>query len=614
MTDSTTARHPAHAARGRSVRARGRLLGPWTSQAGLVAVLVLAVQLVWRGALLSKGFFGQDDFLVLADAARFTWEGLGDADHVGGFSPGAALVAWAHVTWTPLSWGTAAMVVLGAQTVAGVLMWLVLTRLLGDRWLRVPLLALFCFSPLTLWATQWWSVGVQFWPATAALLLGIWALLVVLHDGDRALLSVVLAALVVALAFSQNAVLHPLVLAGVALVAVPGATLRTRASSVFAGLRSLWIGVAIVLAGYGVVRVMVAPVRFGTGPDLGEVVTTHVRLVAAELWGGPWSGSLPGHAYLVPPTWAVGVGGALLLALVGVTLQRGGISARAAWLLFAVHGAAVVALLTVLGQGEMVGSLGLIPRLAAEVAPVFVVCAAGALSGVSVPAFVVRGRPVLGEPRAEPALGLFLLAATLVATGVSTAFLAPNLYHEGSRSYVTALRESLRAEPRVVLVDSPVPAEVISPWFAGRARVSEVVGYAPENPVFDIPSSRLRLVNGDGTLAGLELAGPVSMRPSGNESCGYPVRADGLWIPLESAVPPGRWVVRMGYYTSAETFAAVQVADDEIGFAVNPGLHVIYFEVSVEGAVEGVHVALADARATMCVSNVDVGLPRAAIP
>ena len=43
------------------------LIAPWRSWCGLVAVLVVALDLLGHGILLSRGYFGQDDFLVLTD-------------------------------------------------------------------------------------------------------------------------------------------------------------------------------------------------------------------------------------------------------------------------------------------------------------------------------------------------------------------------------------------------------------------------------------------------------------------------------------------------------------------------------------------------------------------
>ena len=65
------------------------------------------------------------------------------------------------------------------------------------------------------------------------------------------------------------------------------------------------------------------------------------------------------------------------------------------------------------------------------------------------------------------------------------------------------------------------------------------MGAAPENPVFDLPSQKLRMVGGSGELSPVELEGVVSMTPSDDAECGYPVRRDGTWIPMQSTIPKG---------------------------------------------------------------------------
>jgi hypothetical protein len=343
------------------------------------------------------------------------------------------------------------------------------------------------------------------------------------------------------------------------------------------------------------------------------VVTTYLRHAVAELWGGPWTGDVLGHAHLVPPSWTIGLSGALLLALVGFTLQRGGVAARVSWSMLVVHVASSVALLALLGQGELLVSLGLIPRLVGDLAPVLVICAAGALSGLRLPPIAMGERVVLDTRRVEPVVAGVATVLVTLSPMPSTAFLAPHLYHDAARSYVTSLRGALADDPGVVLVDSPVPPAVMDPLFADRARVSEVVGHAPEEPLFGIPSSRMRMVTDDGTLAPFELDNAVSMDPVGSRAgCGYRVRADGAWIPLTSVTALGGSVVRLGYYTSAETFADVQAAGASLGFAVEPGLHVVYFQV--DRPMDGVHVTIDDAIATLCVTNLDAGTPQPVSP
>ncbi|MGZ8742992.1 MAG: hypothetical protein ACXWXO_08725 [Nocardioides sp.] len=591
------------------------LMAPWRSWCGLVAVLVVALDVVGHGLLLANGFFGQNDFLVMNDATRQGAHGLLEADHTGAFAPGATLLAWALVSVAPLSWGVAIAPVLLFRTASAVVLWLLLTRLLGERWLRLPLLVLFCSTPLTLWATQWWWVGIRFWPASLALLVACWALVArVQRGGGRRLEVAVLGSLVVALCFSPLAVLDVLVLFGLALVVLPGETLgaRVRASL---ELRRLGAGVVLVLVAYGVLLAFVAPIGPPPASDIGEIVTRHLRYLAAELWGGPWTGKVAGHAALVPHSWAVAVGGALLLAVVGATLQAGGATARAAWLLFGAHSLASAGLAAWLSEGSAFDALGMVPRVAAGTAPVFVVCLAGALATLDLDALTaglaVRGRALLAPGVAEPVLAALASVALVASALVSTRVLAPNLFHEEARDYVTTLRSALADDPRTVLHDSTVPSQVIDPLFGNRARVSEVVGPAPERPLIDVATSRLRVVSAEGTIVEPELEVAGSAVPAGSPECRYPVRAGRTTIPLTATLSAQRWVARIGYYTSAESFVDLRAAGREIGFAVSPGLHIVY--VPFDGEVDGVTLSLAAAEGTLCVTDLDVGTPVGAV-
>jgi hypothetical protein len=161
-----------------------------------------------------------------------------------------------------------------------------------------------------------------------------------------------------------------------------------------------------------------------------------------------------------------------------------------------------------------------------------------------------------------------------------------------------------------VLYDSHVPPPVVDPLFGDRSRISEVVGVAPEAPVFDVPTSRLRVVRPDGTLAEPVFLDPATAPPGDNAQCSHPVRAEGTSIPLDRSLPDGGWVARLGYYTSSESFAELRTDADETGFAVTPGLHVVY--APVDGPVDALDLTLADVDGTLCVTDVEVGAPQGA--
>ena len=130
---------------------------------------------------------------------------------------------------------------------------------------------------------------------------------------------------------------------------------------------------------------------------------------------------------------------------------------------------------------------------------------------------------------------------------------APESYNEFSRTYVTNLREGLRAEPTAVLFDGLVPREVMTTWFEELGRVSVVLDTAPERPVFDLPSHALRVVATDGTLHPANLVGTTAMEKADDPECGYHV-APGrdVRVPLREPVDDTDLVVRLSYYTSVD--------------------------------------------------------------
>lgn len=585
----------------------GRL---WLSRAGTVALVVLAAQALWRGVLLGKGYFSQDDFLVMTAVQDASPGDVLGVDYAGGFSPVGALLVRLSTTLSPLGWPLAAGTVLLLQTAATAMLWPVLTRILGDRWLRLPLFVLFAFSSLTLWNTQWWVLGLEFWSSTLLLLVGVWAVLVAVQDDRPRFGLLAVATVAVAVLADDRAVLHPLVLFGIAVAVHGAATLPARARSVLAVLGPAWAGILVVLAAYVLLRWQVDPVDPIVGSELGDVVTNFLRHSVAEVFAGPWFGSLPAHAYLVPKSWVVAANGALLLALAGATLQRGGPSARAGWALLVVFAAATTGILTLAGRGELIGSLGLVHRYAAELAVVVVLCLAAAFRDLVFEPQTVLGRAV-PSARVESGISGAATVLVLVSAVISTAFLAPNLYHRDDRRYVENLRAAVRADPQVVLLDSGVPNGVISAWYGDRAVVSSVIGLAPENPVFDLPSLKLRFVRPDGTLAPVALQGAVEAGPGESEECPFPVRDDGIEVPLQGTVPDGRWVLRIGYYTGTEGFVTAEVAGTTERFAVRSGLHAQ--QLVVEGSFDRVTLTFEQAGATVCVTDLSAGVPVAGV-
>lgn len=592
--------------------ARGR--AAWAGAQGLAAAVVLLVQTVWRGAYLAHGYFVQDDFLMLhlggtrAMSLSYLFE-----NYAGHVFPGGFLVAYAEARLAPLSWSAAWVPVLATQLATGVVAWCLLSRLLGQRWERVPLLTVFCLGPLSLWSTQWWAVAIQFLPVELCAVAAGLSYLVWRQDANpRARLLPVLF-LVLALLFQERGLLVALLVAAVALIVSPVRTVRGRLVAVLREDRLIWAAMVVLAVGYVVLHVVLAEVPSNAGGEprqpIGLVANFLFRNVVPGLAGGPWSGAdLPGAA-VVPAGWVVGLSCALVVALVVYTVRYGGTTARVGWLSLVVYLLAD-ALLILLGRAMFGSVAGLTMRYAADTVPMLVVALAGAVRDVRAPSFVRSiGSDRLGRHRA-------MVASVVVAliyagsSAVTTVHLAPDFFNGDAKSYVANLRAGLMRQPDSVLVNSPVPSDVLFPWFFAQDRVSTVVGIAPWAPPFDAPSEQLRMVDGAGHVRPIVLDDPVTSPAGPVPKCGYAVTsATPAVVPMNGQVSYAGNVIAIGYYTNVDGSALVDAGGLVQTVPIESGLHVVY--VPVLGTFGSVSVQLT-MPGTVCLASLDAGLPRAA--
>lgn len=578
----------------------------WRSGQGLAAGVVVAVGAIWRAVIVGGGWFSQNDYLVSLPTTSPT-----DTQYPAGFAPASVAIAQAVADVAPLRWSVAAVVIVVLETSSLVVMWHVLSRILPGRWLRLPVLTFFAVTPLTLWSTQWWTFALQFWPAALAILVAVLALLRTLQLGSRSGPWVAALGTAAALTTNERWVLAPVVLLGVALAVSPSPHARGRVREVLSGHALVWVTQGVVLATYLALRAVLAPPRLGDVQSPAELVTAYLRHLGALLAGGPWRSGVVDHAYLAPPSWAVGVGLVVLLALAAVTLTNGGLDARIAWATLVVWTLLSIALLSVQRQGTLAASLDLIHRYGADAALVVSLVVAAALRRTPAPSFtrlpVARLSGATAHHR-DLAVAVIASLALVGSAAVSTPALAAPLMHVDDREFVAAAREALRADRTAVILDGGVPAGVLSPWFGDVARVSTVLARAPENPVFDLPSHRLRIVRDDGSLSPVVLGGSVDMEPTDDEACPRPVRFAGATVPFQRTVPPGRWVVRLGYYTANPGLAVVDVAGQRLEVPVQAGLNAV--DVPVTAGFDELRLSLEHPTDTLCLATATVGVPR----
>lgn len=594
-----------------------RLLEPWTDRIGLVGLGVILVQGVWRGWYVARGYFTQDDFVILDLAHDKSLGSLLFSDYYGHLLPARWLVAELLVRGGELPWGWAAVQIIVLMLATSVVMWHVLSRLLPGRWARVPLLALFCFSPLTLWTTQQWIVAIQFFPVTIVMLLSVLAIVRRMRDGwtPGVWLPVILTA--VALLFQERAILFVIAYAGAALVAVPGSFLR-RIPTALRTLWPTWLGLALLIAGYFVLHSLTAPIQArplaSDNGDVVDLVANFVfRTALPGLLGGPWRPEFFGSSALLAPSYAVFLAVAVFAVVAVLTLRRGGPAARWAWCTIAVYLVADVGILFG-GKGQFGVEIGLISRYAADLTPVLSVFLAVAIADQPhgwlpepLARLARRGETDGRSPSAVTALVLAGLA--LLSAVPTTAAVAGELQNRDDRRYAERLADQLTKAPQTIVLDTVPPSGVLVPWFGDRTRVSTVLGTLEPRPRYDVPSSNLMVPDATGRLRRVGVADAVRMRPSNHPQCGYPVSGEPVTIPLERVVVPGRHVMRVDYFSGQESVLSLRLGEGgggrTIRFLAGPGLGSMF--VPVSDALGAVVAHNDDPDVVVCVAQVAVG-------
>lgn len=580
------------------------------SPVGIVAVLLITVQAIWRGTSVAGGFFTQDDYLMLRRAADepLDLDHLA-ASHAGEFSPIGNLLFWATTRVAGIDWGAVTLVVVVLQAVAAVLMWVVLTQILADRWVKLPLLAVALFTPLTLGTTMWWSLASTHLPTVVLLLLGVSALLANLRRGWQPGVVVGTVCLLLVLVCSDRSLALPFLAFVVVAAMLPDEEAGVGARLWGAATRyaRTWLLLVVAL----VARVIVGVGRENSGygwnnsfSDVKYVLEQYVRQGVSGLLGGPWGGTMNSTVLEPEENWPLAVAAVLCLLLL-LPIVR---SLRHPVVLVAGVGLVVNFLLggvVLLLTKEGLTAMGMVSRFVADVVPVVVVIVALALRKTLVPAELRR--VVVASP---VAVSLGLTLAVTLSAGVTTRVMVPELDNSDDRSYVDYIRSGLELDPRIVLLDGPVPEGIMSALFGKDATVSTVVGLLPQQPTFDMPSEVLRIVDGAGILREVNVGMAVSSKPAPPGDCGWAVTGARSTIPMREKVPDGDHVMEIAYLSGGDTYAEVQAGDSTVRIPIRSGVHEV--TLPVKSSFSEVTFVLEDPAQTVCVATLVAGAPVAA--
>ncbi|MDP3966877.1 MAG: hypothetical protein Q8Q02_01245 [Nocardioides sp.] len=591
----------ALAAVGRGARAA---LAPWRDRPGLVALGVLAVMVVWRGVLLRDSFFNQDDYYLTARA----WSSALDLqfltrDTAGHLNPLQQLTYWVVSRWAPFEWGPVAGFVLVLQTLATVFTWHVLTRLLPGRWVRVPLLAVFALSPLTLATTLWWSAAMGLWPHVLVAMLAVLLLLRLEQGaaGPRWAVLGILVCVVVGVLWYERSVLVPAVLYGVAVALRSDVRGWRRLVAPARSRPALWIALVVVVGGFLAVHSALTEIEGGATSwgDLPGLVGSYLgRNVVPGLVSGPWQASLEGGA-VVPATWVVVLSVGLVLLGGAWLLRVGGATAGWATVLLVGYLTANLVLL-VSGRGGFGTLIALDPRYSADVVHVAVLAAALALREVS-------PGPRLRLLRGAPA-ALLATVVYVVGAAFGSAVLVPHFQNTEDRAFVTTLRAALAGDGSQVVYDDLVPPGILLPLLGEEALFSRVFAPLPEVPAVDEASSRLRVVGPRGRLLEARLEDAVRALPGDVPECGYAVgpRVDRVRFPWPV---DGRLALHLRYFSQEETSVEARLGAWSGEFRAFPGPNEVWLVVPDTGRETSALALRSSSDATVCVTAVEAGRP-----
>ena len=594
----------------------------------LIAATLIAIQLLWMAALLSRSYFRQDDFYnfdrALADG--FTWKYLMlvSAGHMAplGFATSLLLAHVALYDWT-----LTALVILALVLAACLALLRVLRTLFGNRPAILIPLMVYLFSPLALAAVDWWSVAVQTLPLEIAIFMAVDAHVRYLREGRNRQLAAAAWWVLLGLATVQKGAVVPVLLFGLtSAFFTQGGWLPGIAQAARRWWRA-WAVYAAMLAAYGVLFLSVLPSSTTppTAPGPAERLLSFVSTLTGTTLvpgavGGPWNWLVvgDGNAQAAPPAALQQLSWALALAVIAVSIAYRARAGRA-WTILAGWIAAADVLPVVIGRlgSSNPSVLGLQPRYVTDVAAVLALCLGLAFLPLAGQEGGYRfAGPVLAPGRPGRIATGAVLAIFLAGSFWSLQSLAAGTDTRGPRSYIATARAAVTQAPRGTLVaDGPTLPSVMDPLlFLASGNTSRVVGSMARGPLAGrltwlnpprgvVPG--LMMFSKQGQLRPAVLTGPESGTAPSGRKCWPLASGVAISIPLTSHLFRWTWTVGLDYSGPA-TEADVQFGGEWEHAALPSGRHTYY--VPLTGSGDAVLVQLASPAPGGCLTGLHVGL------
>ncbi|RSM65163.1 hypothetical protein DMH04_49835 [Kibdelosporangium aridum] len=552
----------------------------------IAAAVVAAIPFVIHAIATFSGYFGQDDFVILYRAGN---SGPFDPgylfqDYSGHIAPGMFLLAWFITAPAPLNYTIAVIPALLMQAGASILLWRLLVRVFGHRWGLLLPYAMYTFSSLILYSTMWWAYAVQLFPLLLTMFGAFNTHLTYLRTREPKHVVTTLLWTVAGMAFYEKAALFLPLLFGFTLLLGERAPWR------------VWLAHGALLAGFVALYAGLTASRIKEGLPSGDVIAEFLRRSVVDvflpgLFGGPWTDPAMGAAISTPPLGLRIAAAAVAVAVIAGGILVGGRKAVLAWSLLGAYVVVDLALVIITRLPEIGPLIGNDPRYTADAVPITVLCGAFAYSSLRLK---------------RPAAGVMVVLLGVSAT-LSYLWLAPGLKFEKAKQYVATAQAALKADPSIVLYDTPVHEEIMNKWFFVDGKASRVIGLLPGPPKFDQPTENMYMLDDNGSPRKINnVRDPVVGRPGPYAKCGYAVGYNTATIPLSGRVD-GRRLLRMEYYTSGKGPVTMRLGKATHEIHLNDGLHVLY--LVVDGSFDRVDINRATQVDPMCVVDVRIGTP-----
>jgi hypothetical protein len=593
--------------------------GPPYRRVALVAVALVAAQLVIRGVLAFGGYFYWDDLILIGKAGT---QGLLSPsylfdDHDGHVMPAAFLVAGGITRVAPLVWTGPAISLVVLQLLASLSLLRALHVILGWRPVLLIPLTFALFTPLSVPGFAWWAAALNSLPMLAAL---AWvcadATLLVRTGNQRYAVTGVLVYFGGLLFFEKAAVIPFVAFAVVALLchvqggADPRSAFRTAWR---AGIR-LWIPSLALTAGWVVLYLVVVNQRRWSTDlpmtwDLLSRSVTHG--IVPGLAGGPWHWArwAPASPWATPPPLVMVLGWLVLLGALALSLirkQRIG----PVWLIAVGYVAACQVPIYLMRSSRFTAlELAQTLRYFPDLVVVLALLAAVGFTAPNRPARSRLSRRLDASPQ-RAKVTVCLAALFLGSSLYSTATFLTSWRDNPAQPYLQNARASLaaaHATSDVPLLDQEVDPFVLQRVAWPENLASHMFALLRDRPGFDTATTQLRMLDSSGRLINARVTWVRTIVPGPMPHCGYFAQPDKpARMVLDGPLLPADWTVELNYMANSDGSMTLSLSEGpDIKVPVHPGLNRVY--ARLPGAGDAITARANTTALSLCLASGPVG-------